>query len=315
VAEPAVGWVSQSVQQADPAPLEIEMEVLEPSALREPLEEPARPSFLAQTDLEPEEPFGIELAKPPHGEEPYPADAVEPLDGLVGREVDLPDDGSGDNFTVETSEDIRLESGGGSEFQMPDASQELFGSRAQGERAPFEEDVPLAPSAAWDAPLEEPRHDDGPGSYPPDSYEPEPFVHEPPGEEPVAAEPPAAQPVRSYGAGATGGRSVAQLFKAILSSRPPVQAPAAPIRHAPAPGAGAPTRPAADALSLSSVFGEEGTEAPPAVPSPGQGAGSVSFDDFFSSSSTSPASRPPRAPDPKKDDLDQFHAWLQNLKR
>jgi hypothetical protein len=41
----------------------------------------------------------------------------------------------------------------------------------------------------------------------------------------------------------------------------------------------------------------------------------VSIDDFFSSSSTSPASRPPRAPDPKKDDLDQFHAWLQNLKR
>jgi hypothetical protein len=115
--------------------------------------------------------------------------------------------------------------------------------------------------------------------------------------------------------GETGGRSVAHLFKGILSARPPSQAPAAPVRQAPAPGsAGAPTRPAADALSLSSVFGEEASETPPAVPASGQGPGSVSFDDFFTSPSASPA-RTPRAPDPKNDDLDQFHAWLQNLKR
>ena len=78
---------------------------------------------------------------------------------------------------------------------------------------------------------------------------------------------------------------------------------------------GAPTRPAADALSLSSVFGEEeapGT--PPAVPAPGAGTG-VSFDDFFGAPGTTPPQRGSRAPDPKNDDLDQFHAWLQNLKR
>ena len=162
----------------------------------------------------------------------------------------------------------------------------------------------------------------------------EPFVYQPPpaAPEPGAAapepseppyvrraeetRPPAAPPKRSYAVGETGGLSVAHLFKGILSARPPAQASAAPVRPAPASGnAGAPTRPAAEALSLSSVFGEEGSETPPAVPAANQGGGSVSFDDFFSSPSGSPASRTPRTPDPKTDDLDQFHAWLQNLKR
>jgi hypothetical protein len=116
--------------------------------------------------------------------------------------------------------------------------------------------------------------------------------------------------------GATGGRSVNQLFKGILAARPPIQASPAQVRQAPPAGtAGAPTRPAADALSLSSVFGEETSETPPAVPAPSSGAGSVTFDDFFGSPSATPAARTPRAPDPKNDDLDQFHAWLQNLKR
>jgi hypothetical protein len=63
------------------------------------------------------------------------------------------------------------------------------------------------------------------------------------------------------------------------------------------------------------VFGEEeapGT--PPAVPAAGPGGG-VSFDDFFGGPGSTPTQRSPRAPDPKNDDLDQFHAWLQNLKR
>jgi hypothetical protein len=40
----------------------------------------------------------------------------------------------------------------------------------------------------------------------------------------------------------------------------------------------------------------------------------VSYDEFFGTASSAPA-RPSRAPDAKSDDLDQFHAWLQNLKR
>jgi hypothetical protein len=124
-----------------------------------------------------------------------------------------------------------------------------------------------------------------------------------------------APPRPSYSVAETGGPSVVQLLQGILSARPPQQSAAAPVRQAAAGGAGAPTRPAADALSLSSVFGEEASSTPPAVPASNPGAGSVSFDDFFNSQGGSPASRTQRAPDPKNDDLDQFHAWLQNLKR
>ena len=44
-------------------------------------------------------------------------------------------------------------------------------------------------------------------------------------------------------------------------------------------------------------------------------AAGVSYDEFFGGAGRATAPRPPRAPDPKSDDLDQFHAWLQNLKR
>jgi hypothetical protein len=54
---------------------------------------------------------------------------------------------------------------------------------------------------------------------------------------------------------------------------------------------------------------------PPAVPAPGAPAAGVSFDEFFSPPGAAPGARAPRSPDAKTDDLDQFHAWLQNLKR
>ena len=126
---------------------------------------------------------------------------------------------------------------------------------------------------------------------------------------------------RQYSAGETGGRSVRDFFQGMLSARPPAAPPAPPVAHsvassAPAQSSGAPTRPAADALSLSSVFGEETTALPPAVPTAGAApaASGVSFDEFYSPPGTSAAPKS-RAPDPKNDDLDQFHAWLQNLKR
>ena len=81
---------------------------------------------------------------------------------------------------------------------------------------------------------------------------------------------------------------------------------------------GAPTRPAHDSLSLSSVFGEESTPTMPAVSAGGAAApaGGVSYDEFFGGRRQRGGARVrPRAPDPKSDDLDQFHAWLQNLKR
>jgi hypothetical protein len=295
VAEPAVGWVSQSSEIShlqSPA-----VEELEPSAMRELLEEPA----------------GIQFQEPTH----YDGE-VQPIEGLVGREVDEPGEVPSE-FRVETSEDIVLESSGGSEFQMPDASQELSADGTLAQRAPFEEDAPVPPPVeesppppafvGWGEPAEAPGQE--PETVPVDHHPaPEPVVEAPPPPPPVAAA------KRAYVASETGGRPVAQFLKGILSARPPAQAAPPSVRQPPAAsGGGAPTRPAADALSLSSVFGEEeapGT--PPAVPAAGSGAG-VSFDDFFGAPGATPTQRGSRSPDPKNDDLDQFHAWLQNLKR
>ncbi|HEY7638038.1 MAG TPA: tetratricopeptide repeat protein [Gemmatimonadales bacterium] len=127
-------------------------------------------------------------------------------------------------------------------------------------------------------------------------------------------------PRHTYLARETQGQSVAEFFRALLAARPPVltPAPAAPASAPPpAPQAtGAPTRPATETLSLSAVFGEEGTPTPPAVPSPGTPPGSgVSYDEFFGGQGGAGAQRPGKTQDAKSDDLDQFHAWLQNLKR
>jgi hypothetical protein len=45
-----------------------------------------------------------------------------------------------------------------------------------------------------------------------------------------------------------------------------------------------------------------------------QAGGLVSFDDFFGSA-TGGKSHGGSDAEPGKDDLDQFHSWLQNLKR
>jgi hypothetical protein len=337
VAEPAVGWVSQSSEIGD---------------LESPLVEELEPSAMGDLD---EEPAGIQFQEPSSFD-----DEVEPLEGLVGRDVpdELPSE-----FRVETSEDIVLESSGGGEFQVPDASLELHADGSMSQPAPFEQDVPVpspateSPAASefrgWDEPVEEPARQsffEEPAAFqepaadarPPDvSPAPEPAVLDPaaampqdePGPQPetvpidhdVSPEPvyetpvppqPVTIPKRAYVASETGGRPVAQFLQGILSARPPAQAAPPAVRQTPAAsGGGAPTRPAADALSLSSVFGDEEAPAtPPAVPAPGSGAG-VSFDDFFGAPGATPTQRGTRSPDPKSDDLDQFHAWLQNLKR
>jgi hypothetical protein len=153
---------------------------------------------------------------------------------------------------------------------------------------------------------------------------------------PAAPTPPAERP--RYGAAATGGRSAGDMLGQLLGARPgdvarrgwsePAPSPAAspstgadgaaPTEDAPA---GAPTRPAPDHLSLSAVFGEEVSPVPPAARAAESAAGKaakgdgVSFDEFFSGAaqSTAARARAPRGRD--DDDLDQFHAWLQNLKK
>ncbi len=127
-------------------------------------------------------------------------------------------------------------------------------------------------------------------------------------------------------AAADAGRTVSALFQTLLRATLP--APAGNWEHAVAPAArplqqsqtdgepdsAAPTRPAGDHLSLSDVFGEEGSPVPPAVPAARSAAeGDVSFDAFFGEAAGEQARS--RAPAREDDDLDQFHSWLQNLKR
>ena len=141
-------------------------------------------------------------------------------------------------------------------------------------------------------------------------------------ERPKPAPPLQPQPQRQYAAGATGGRSARDFLRAMLASRLPQSGPipAATTETArsgiASDASGAPTRPAHDTLSLSSVFGEDATPTRPAVPASGSAPpGGVSYDDFFNAPPSGGSSRPARSPDPKSDDLDQFHNWLQNLKR
>jgi len=142
----------------------------------------------------------------------------------------------------------------------------------------------------------------------------------------LAAEEAASPRGRSYAA-PERGRSVAAFLSGIFAARP-ADAPsawvAAPAPPAPAPAAieaasesgdAAPTRPASDHLSLSDVFGDTGSPVPPAVAAtagaPATDDG-MSFDSFFGEAAGAGA-RPRGSRD--DEDLDQFHAWLQNLKR
>ncbi|HEU4828230.1 MAG TPA: tetratricopeptide repeat protein [Gemmatimonadales bacterium] len=141
----------------------------------------------------------------------------------------------------------------------------------------------------------------------------------------LAAEETAVSPRAGYQA-PEASRSVAAFLTSILDSRPadppagwaeaaapkPLSAETAPAAP---PGEAAPTRPATDHLSLSAVFGEEGSPVPPASPGAAvPGDDGISFDAFFGGEQTGGAPRA-RTASREDDDLDQFHAWLQNLKR
>ncbi len=145
-----------------------------------------------------------------------------------------------------------------------------------------------------------------------------------PAPEPAAAAAPVPAPTPeaprpAYSVLETHGQSVQAFLRGVFGTRLPAGSVAShpePTRTSAADPDGAPTRPAHDSLSLSSVFGDESTPTPPAVSAAGSGGqGGVSFDEFFGAPGASTTPRSPRAPDSKSDDLDQFHAWLQNLKR
>jgi tetratricopeptide (TPR) repeat protein len=366
----------------------------------------AVPLALEELDLSVESeppPEGIELEQPVTLEEP-----VEPLAGIVGLSdsqrdaIDLDPLDSlevSEEFQVETAEDIVLQSSGGSEFQVANASEELLTSRGSGltepppspmaghERSPLDADVsPSEAEQASSEPVPEPASTPAAAEYvpPPPMDRAAPWaapVVEPPrrveadllvtesmaellaeqghaaealtvyrhlesrnaGEsrfaeriaelehtaakrapEPAGAAepvpPPALEPPRpAYSVLETQGQSVQAFLRGVFGTRlaaGSVSSHPEPARATAADPDGAPTRPAHDSLSLSSVFGDESTPTPPAVSAAGGGGqGGVSYDEFFGAPGASTTPRPPRAPDSKSDDLDQFHAWLQNLKR
>ena len=344
------------VEEASPSATPLELEELEFSRLAAEANEPP------PVGLEVEE---LELVTETTDQ------TIEPVAGLVGTELDRTEEGE---WAVETSEDIVLRSSGGSEFQVPDASQELFASRRAPEPSAPVEPKPVEPPSQ---PVEEPEPSfvemSALAEPVPSLSRPEPEPRPAPdlvaraephtvvtetmaevlhqqghsedalrvyrelevrggGDERLRRriaelegttepEPEPAAAVQRFAATQTNGESVASFFGRLLGARLP-GAEVAPIaQSAPNPpsseteAGGAPTRPAADALSLSSVFGEEASAHPPAVPAPGAPATGVSFDEFYNSSGPATGARTPRSPDTKNDDLDQFHAWLQNLKR
>ncbi len=129
-----------------------------------------------------------------------------------------------------------------------------------------------------------------------------------------------------YAASASGGTSVRELMRTVLGSRPttPESSGTPPAdATAAADSPGTPTRPAGDHLTLSAIFGDDASPVPPVVrsarahrPATGDRSG-VSFDEFYGGSGQrTGAPRPAGASaDGAEDDLDQFHDWLQNLKR
>ncbi len=125
-----------------------------------------------------------------------------------------------------------------------------------------------------------------------------------------------------YSAG-PDGRSVAAMFRDLLAARPAAARGWSPVaREESAPDAGAPasggepTRPADDRLSLSAVFGDDSSPVPPAMPAASAApTDGMSFDAFFDAAPQAAEPAPRRAATRDDDDLEQFHAWLQNLKR
>jgi hypothetical protein len=109
---------------------------------------------------------------------------------------------------------------------------------------------------------------------------------------------------KPYSARDTNGQSIAAFFQALLLARPPADSGAG--QSAP----GTTSQPDQDPHTNS---GSAGDTPAPASPSAGQGKDElVSFDDFFGSGGGRSMTA---SGEPGKDDLDQFHSWLQNLKR
>lgn len=158
-----------------------------------------------------------------------------------------------------------------------------------------------------------------------------------PGDASLAAKLRAAQaPPPNLSATALGAESAAVWLRRVAASRLPVHGAAArppangptPLEAAfaaPAPETvGEPAHPAPEAFSLEQIFGSAPEAAPvTAAGSPGSAAppagGGTSFDEFFGQppgqGSVRPADKAPKPSSSDDEDLGEFNAWLQSLKK
>jgi hypothetical protein len=287
----------QARKQAPPPPaptlpLELPHEIAvaeapSPAALLAPLakipEAPTPPESLALTEelsAEPQTPPSapVSLEQPIDTAPPVKEEAA-PLAGLESAEFEppkvAPEPQTPLGLEIETEQDVVLRSSGASEFTVPDASQDFMALAAQ-----LNTSRPRSPGRrAADRKVERPV---------PETPVPEPSVSQP---APMDVRQPETSS-RAYAARDTEGQSIAAFFQALLVARPPGQAAA--------PG------------QTSTTSAGNSASPRPGIPPEAQDA-SVSFDDFFGS--TPKDSSPVGGTEPGKDDLDQFHSWLQNLKR
>jgi hypothetical protein len=274
------------------------------------------PATVAETRTEPVEIAPLDLTDdlkkgaagaPPDGlvlepEPPVATGEPSPLPGLETAEFEPPKSSPGPlGIEIETESDVVLNSSGASEFSVPDASQDFAALvaklNASRPRSPGRRASDRAAAASRESMAEA-----EPAAPAPPPAKAEPAAPAPP---PAAPQPPI--PARAYSARVTTGQSIAAFFQALLIARPPADSIAAPSAHGGAAHS--------DGETHTSNSGPRGETTSPPASSAGPGKDDlVSFDDFFGSA-TGGSSVAPGGGEPGKDDLDQFHSWLQNLKR
>jgi tetratricopeptide (TPR) repeat protein len=261
---------------------ELKKEAVEPVLEPSPIQEKPRTGST--------EPRSGELVLEP---EPPVADAEPaPLPGLETAEFEPPKSSPVPlGLEIETESDVVLNSSGASEFSVPDASQEFAALAAK-----LNASRPRSPGR---------RASDRAAVEPPASV----AKTEPTGKTTTPVVPPQpsapAQPLtgagKGYSARDTNGQSIAAFFQVLLLARPPADS-------------ATPSAKTGTTRFDESPRSNSGPKEEPASSPAGSGSdGLVSFDDFFGAGTGGGSGA--SGGEPGKDDLDQFHSWLQNLKR
>ncbi len=267
-------------------------------------------------------------------------DIVQPLAGLISAEFQPPLEATG-GLGVETSDEVVLEVSGNSEFQVPDASEDLKSVAARLTQRP-DVTVPdqhttphpeVAPPPPVPAPefvvterMAEVLMQQGHMSDALHVYrellrrnDTDPRLQQRIADLEAGLAAPPSKP-KSYLAQDTNGQSVAAFFRSLLATRLPATSGTRHSDTTSLAGKGTTSTSGQNGGSvvpdLAGYGEEEGVRAPPAVPSgePAEEA-PVSFDDFFGAKPEGSTPLRQGKAESGKDDLDDFQSWLQNLKR